>query len=273
VLAVDTLSREPRLLVGDDTRNGPGSVHVHSGAELESVLRIEGDQPEDDFGRAVCALADLDGDGWAEIAVGAPGRSAPSGARTGAVAIADGRSGRIARRIEGDAAWDLFGAAVSPCPDLDGDGLDDLLVGAPGVGLPTPFAGAAFVHSSATGERLWSTRGSGSDELGRFVGTVPDLDGDGRREIVLGSTRSSAYGSFHGSSRVVSLPGVTPLIVLRGELCVGVDRGAASLPPLLVSCSSREDGRGGEGCGVVRVLEWDRARDSGSGWQVEPSTR
>lgn len=82
------------------------------------------------FGRAMAAIGDIDGDGWSDLAVGDPDDSA-GGAHAGAVHLYSGRTGALIRSIVG-AAGSATGTAIAACGDVNGDGVPDVLIGAPG---------------------------------------------------------------------------------------------------------------------------------------------
>ena len=109
------------------------------------------------FGSAVAGIPDVDQDCIPDVAIGSPG--------AGRVFILSGADRHVIRSLtDPDLAVDQhFGFAVARLGDLDGDGLDDLGVGAPGtltgvpplpcsysgVCPPYPDAGAAYAFSSA----------------------------------------------------------------------------------------------------------------------------
>src|SRR5215217_8089356 len=108
-------------------------------------------------GTSVAALGDVNGDGVNDMAIGAPLADANSRTDSGSVYVVYGRDGLAARtnlatlgtagvRIDGAAAGDRLGSWIANAGDVDGDGRDDLLAGAP---LADPNgrsnAGAAYV--------------------------------------------------------------------------------------------------------------------------------
>jgi phosphodiesterase/alkaline phosphatase D-like protein len=125
----------------------------------------------DGFGAALTA-GDLDGDGYAELAVGAPADRIGAGATSGAVMLFGGgpRNLERARRISevdvgaGDESGDRFGAALA-AGDVTGDGRLDIVAGTPGEAIPgQPAAGVATLIAGLTG----------TVSMGPLVGGVTD---------------------------------------------------------------------------------------------------
>ncbi|MFC4530536.1 FG-GAP repeat protein [Sphaerisporangium dianthi] len=179
---------------------------------------IEGDQ----FGAAV-AVGDFDGDGRAELAVGAPGDTVgPATSGGGSVTVVDLRARQAglytqnSPGVPGEAEkWDYFGGALA-AGDFDRDGRDDLAVGVPGEGLDVfqdgPMYGNGGVHVlhgtrrglTAIGGEFWSRKTKGirgeslnTDRLGSAL-AAGDLNGDGDAELAIG---------LPGGNRVLVLPG------------------------------------------------------------------
>jgi hypothetical protein len=114
-----------------------GSLNRSYDLVNDSSAAISGAQPDDQAGTSMAAAGDVDGDGSADILIGAPGHDND----LGAVYLLRGpQIGSIDLEDEGDAdifgaaASDHLGTAVAGPGDWDGDGWADLLLGAPGAG-------------------------------------------------------------------------------------------------------------------------------------------
>ena len=110
-------------------------------------FKLSGVAADDFSGRAVSTAGDVNGDGVDDLLIGAP-RADPNGNYSGASYVVFGRAGvgnggnlqlsaldgTNGFRLSGVAANDNSGLAVSMAGDVNGDGMDDLLIGAPGAG-------------------------------------------------------------------------------------------------------------------------------------------
>lgn len=160
--------------------------------------------PEDEahFGWAVAYLGDLDRDGHPEIAVGAPWDD-DAGANAGALWILslDPASRPVSTRklvIAGLSAGDQFGHAVASLGDIDGDGVADLAVGAPGDDTGGTNRGAVYVLFLQTDGTVWAQRKIASqqggfrglldagDQFGYALTGSGDLNGDLVADLVVG---------------------------------------------------------------------------------------
>jgi hypothetical protein len=103
------------------------------------------------FGWAVSGAGDANGDGCPDMLVGAPGEDSGSGAAgSGAAYVFSGNTGDLLHVLCSAAPvpGGEFGCSVSDVGDLDGDGLDEVVVGAPGEpGLYPAGAGRAYVFA------------------------------------------------------------------------------------------------------------------------------
>jgi hypothetical protein len=177
------------------------------------------------FGSSVAGIGDLDGDGIEDLVVGANGDDT-GGAERGAVYVLFMNSNgtvqsyqKIASGIGGFGSLadiDHFGIAVAGIGDLDGDSLEDLVVGAYGDDTGGTYRGAAYVlflNSNGTvkaHQKIASgTGGFGSlvdiDQFGYAVAGVGDLDGDGVEDIAVGVSEEDTGGTGRGAVYVLFL--------------------------------------------------------------------
>ena len=172
----------------------------------------------DQFGSAVAGIGDLDGDGILDLAVGAIGdRDGTNSSERGALWIlfmkADGTvkehskisttvgglQGRHIDVVEGNAYW---GSSIVDIGDLDGDGINEFAVGAPGwkedYGYSDSFGKILIIFPNVDGsvrkyteigQLLGAFRGelNSGDGFGFAIANVGDLDGDGRAELAVGA--------------------------------------------------------------------------------------
>jgi hypothetical protein len=111
--------------------------------------------------------------------------------------------------VPGDLASDALGWSVTYVPDVDGDGVVDVLVGAPG-GDPS-IKGRAKLYSGATRTLIREFQGdTKGDRFGRIVAELGDVDGDGVRDFAFSAPDRDVPGTPRGAIFVVSGNG-TPI--------------------------------------------------------------
>lgn len=160
---------------------------------LEEAIKVTGAQSWGRAGQSFAATDDLSGDGHGDLWVGAPGSNSGV-AQPGSVHLLTGVFASTVAdsgiTYTGEVDRDQFGYALA-AGDANGDGIPDLLVGAPFNGLAGEDAGAVYlflgphlgVQSASDADLV--LRGRPLFELGHSVALV-DLDGDGLDEIVAG---------------------------------------------------------------------------------------
>ena len=161
-----------------------GAACVLSGRDFSRMQTLSGVIGNGQFGKSVCWCGDVDGDGLADLAVGAP--NAWFGA-VPTVYVYSSATWSQLRVLQGSSiTFDAFGTALADAGDLNGDGVDDLLVGAPQSDANGALSGSMLVYSGSDGSLLWSIDGAAHSELGTSLAAVGDLNGDGYVDIAVG---------------------------------------------------------------------------------------
>jgi hypothetical protein len=194
-----------------ESRNNTGAVFVFRG-------RGGGLQPRNTpdfilFGEqanaGITALAgevDVNGDGRTELVAASTTRSDPQGARTGGIGLHWGRDRGVGQTVVacgpglgayGAGSDDDFGIAAAGLGDLDGDGCEELGVGAARADAGLRDVGTlnvlwGFGGAGCPGEPAWSVIAGGTDfgNFGTAVAGGRDLDGDGTPDVIVGAPRA-----------------------------------------------------------------------------------
>ena len=202
-----------------------GTIWVATGAptgEIDPVsttARVYGATSDEQVGWSMANPGDVDGDGLGDLFVGAYGGD-PSGFNSGAAYLVSGVSGDMdaaAQRLvlTGATSLDWAGYAVDAGYDQDGDGADDLLVGAPYEDHGGSKAGTAYVVSGTlTGTVSLATQPAlygevSLDRAGTALGFGGDLNADGFADVVVGAWSESTVGLRAGAVYVVYGPVTT----------------------------------------------------------------
>jgi Ca2+-binding RTX toxin-like protein len=205
---------------------------------------LQGETADDRSGFSVASAGDVNGDGLDDLIVGALYADGPADGRSragdsyvifgkaggigatidlAAIATGDGSLGFVLR---GESAYDLSGASVASAGDVNGDGFDDVIVGAPFADGPADgrlYAGDSYVifgkagGFDATIDLAAITAGDGSlgfvlqgeradDRSGRSVASAGDVNGDGFDDLIVGAYRADGPADgrpYAGDSYVI----------------------------------------------------------------------
>ncbi len=172
-----------------------GQVQVISG-KTHALLHEYHGGVDDWFGWELAPAGDVDADGFTDLLVGSPNDyylDVPGEAH-----VYSGATGEELYCFSGAENGDQFGGAVTGLGDLDQDGYDDFIIGAPTGHFDPPFRGRARVYSGKRGKVLFEIKsGVDDDFFGGDFEVIGDVDGDGRNEWVVGAPESYFYADWH----------------------------------------------------------------------------
>ncbi|MEH1940860.1 MAG: hypothetical protein V7L01_11665 [Nostoc sp.] len=194
-----------------------------------SGFAINGINPNDFSGNSISSAGDINGDGIDDLIIGANGAS-PNGDSSGQSYVVFGSKKSFAAQfnlstlngtsgfaINGINEYDSLGISVSSAGDINGDGVDDLIIGAPFsspngtssgqsyvvFGSKTPFA-AQLNLSTLNGTSGFAINGINPDDhSGNSVSSAGDINGDGVDDLIIGAPNASPNGISSGQSYVV----------------------------------------------------------------------
>ncbi|MER2513304.1 MAG: hypothetical protein ABTQ25_12965 [Nitrosomonas ureae] len=200
-------------------------------------FRLNGEAAFDHSGRSVSNAGDVNGDGFDDVIIGAPSAD-PNGLDSGSSYVVFGKAsgfdaamnlsaldGSNGFRLNGEAAFDHSGRSVSNAGDVNGDGFDDVIIGAPGADPNADFRSegssyvvfgrasgfdAAMNLSTLDGSNGFRLDGEFTDRSGSPVSTAGDVNGDGFDDVVINGIYGNyvVFGKASGFDAVMSLSGL-----------------------------------------------------------------
>jgi hypothetical protein len=277
----------------DNFEADEGHVFVYhggpSGPAVTPSWRIESDHAFSKFGRTVASAGDIDNDGYDDIIIGAPEYDDdPSGLIEkdegwafvffgSATGLPNGPATTVlSADWTGQANQEeaAYGRRVASAGDVNNDGYDDVVIGAPDYSNDQAFEGAAFLYlGSATGlgpsglptNADWRAEGNFVNSLfGHGLASAGDVNGDLRDDVIVGARNYEANYEDEGQVRLYLGAGSdlsdTPVWVLDGgqnnmRLGVSVDSAGDvngdGYDDLLIGADLYSNGQSGEGAAFV----------------------
>ncbi|EDX84665.1 FG-GAP repeat domain protein [Synechococcus sp. PCC 7335] len=223
---------ESYVVFGRDT--GFGATIEVSSLNDSTGFKLEGYENYDRFGRSVSGAGDINGDGIDDIIIGAPNAN-PNGNNSGRSYVVFGSSdvgfgsdlnfsglsvsldGSNGFKLDGIDENDRSGHSVSNAGDVNGDGIDDIIIGAYSADSNGNSSGESYVvfgraagfasslsFSSLDGSNGFKLNGIDvGDSSGRSVSGAGDINGDGIDDIIIGAPSANPNGNDSGESYVV----------------------------------------------------------------------
>ena len=179
-----------------------GRVYVYDGRSGKLKFTIDALETGQQLGRMfVSVVGDVDADGVPDVYAS----DFADDQQTGRVYVHSGATGERLHTWAGENAGDGFGIGSAEAGDIDGDGHDDLIIGAWQYGGGAPTGGKVYLFSGKTGEIMRTiTSNVENDTFGFDATNIGDANGDGVNDFLITSAWSEVNGKQSGRLFVIS---------------------------------------------------------------------
>jgi hypothetical protein len=263
------------------TNGGRASIYFGSkvGINLSVKSQIISGQPGAKLGQSVASAGDINGDGYSDIIIGVPNFDKSAASKDDGLALVfHGSASSVTttpvKSILGNQLQSGLGFAVSDAGDVNGDGFDDVLVGAPSYDNGEANEGVAFLcYGSLSGIEtqpgsftLIEMNQAGA-QFGRSVSGAGDTNGDGYDDIVIGANLYDMPGAsnggaafvFYGSQTGVSLAIKSVIHINQGAAQAGFavstagDVNGDGYADVIIGAPFYSSGQNGEGAAILSL--------------------
>lgn len=179
-----------------------GKVYLLSGADGSEIWSYASSTAYREFGEALAAAGDVDGDGYEDVVAGMPYADSATYSNAGKITVLDGLTGNFMFQEYGSGNEKHFGTGVAGVGDLNHDGYDDIVVGVPGhstssltgAGRLTILSGR-YVSGNGGAHYIALVDGTyDGGALGTSVARIGDVDLDGTSDILAGAPLADVAG-------------------------------------------------------------------------------
>ncbi len=181
-----------------------GRVYVYSTQTGKELWHVDG-RPGDQLGTGLEAAGDVNHDGVPDVIASAPG--------SGRAYVYSGRDGRVILTVSAERSADNFGQHVSGVGDVNHDGYDDVIVGAPDNNAGGEAAGRAYVYSGKDGHTLLTLTGEAAGD--KFGSAVAGHGDKNRFMLIVGAP--AAGPAHHGRTYVYNTLSAKPQFVIESD--------------------------------------------------------